>query len=200
MSPLEGGGLPPSDKDTDVVGVLTPKKMSQVLGTSDPGDEDEDETGDPDKLPGDGAEKEIQPDFLVPFNFGWRREVVFRQARRAGIPNCDIYYIPPQDGCYHTRKAQRKRRSKKDQERYFQDFPDDDLSVENFDYFKKPLGLNNAAYEVVRQAKLQDAFVKDEALDHNNAPPHTDLYKGSKLLLRFPHQFDRQNVNRFEQF
>ena len=126
--------------------------------------------------------------------------IFFRQARGAGVTKCDVYYIPPQDGRYRTREAKRKRRSKKDQERYFQDFPDDDLSVENFDYFKKPLGLNNAAYEVVRQAKLQDAFVKDEALDHDNTQPHTDLYKGSKRLLRFPHQFDRKNVNRFEQF
>ena len=98
MSPLEGGLLP-SDEDTDVVEVLTPKKMPEVIDlvTSDPGEEDEDKTGDPDKIPGEGA---------VPFNFGWRREVVFRQARQAGVPNCDIYYIPPQDGRYRTRKAQ----------------------------------------------------------------------------------------------
>ena len=30
---------------------------------------------------------------------------------------------------------------------------------------------------------------------------HTALYKGSKLLVRLPHQFDRKkNVNGFEQF
>jgi hypothetical protein len=38
-------------------------------------------------------------------------------------------------------------------------------------YVKEPMGLNNAAYDVVRQAKLQDAFVKAEARDHNDAPP-----------------------------
>ena len=38
-----------------------------------------------------------------------------------------------------------------------EDFPDDDLSIKNFNYVKKPMGMNNAAYEVVRQAKLQDA-------------------------------------------
>ena len=81
----------------------------------------------------------------------------FRQARRGTATNCDVYYIPPQDGRYRTREAKRKRRSKKDQERYFEDFPDDDLSIKNFNYVKKPMGMNNAAYEVVRQAKLQDA-------------------------------------------
>ena len=83
--------------------------------------------------------------------------VNFRQARSSGVTNCDVYYIPPQDGRYRTREAKRKRRSKKDQERYFEDFPDDDLSIKNFNYVKKPLGLNNAAYEMVRQAKLKDA-------------------------------------------
>ena len=83
--------------------------------------------------------------------------IFFRQARGAGVTKCDVYYIPPQDGRYRTREAKRKRRSKKDQERYFEDFPDDDLSIKNFNYVKKPMGLNNAAYEVVRQAKLQDA-------------------------------------------
>ena len=44
-----------------------------------------DKTGDPDSTPGEGAEREIQPNFLVPFNFGRQREVVFRQARGAII-------------------------------------------------------------------------------------------------------------------
>jgi hypothetical protein len=43
--------------------------------------------------------------------------------------------------------------------------------VGNFTSVKEPLGLNNAAYEVVRQAKLQDVLVKDEDLDHDGAPP-----------------------------
>ena len=81
----------------------------------------------------------------------------FRQARRGTATNCDVYYIPPQDGRYRTREAKRKRRSKKDQERYFEDFPDDDLAIKNFNYVKKPRGMNNAAYEVVQQANLQDA-------------------------------------------
>ena len=58
---------------------------------------------------------------------------------------------------FRTREAKRKRRSKADQERYFEDFPDDDLSIKNFNYVRKPLGLGNAAYELIRQAKLQTA-------------------------------------------
>ena len=35
---------------------------------------------------------------------------------------------------------------------------------------QKKLDLNNAAYEIVRQTKTQDAFGKGEALDHVDDP------------------------------
>ena len=38
-----------------------------------------------------------------------------------------------------------------DQERYFEDFPHSQLSVQNFSYVRRPLGLNNAAYEIVQK-------------------------------------------------
>ena len=43
------------------------------------------------------------------------------------------------------------RRSKLDQECFFEDFPHPSLSVNNFTYVRRPLGLNNEAYELVRQ-------------------------------------------------
>ena len=119
--------------------------------------EEEDDVGDPSKAPGELAEKEVPTDFLKPFLYGWRREIVFRRGRSSGVTNCDVYYWPPQDGRYRTREAKRKRRSKADQERYFEDFPDDNLGIKHFYYVRKPLGLCNAAYELVRQAKLQQS-------------------------------------------
>ena len=59
-----------------------------------------DEVGDPDKEPGEGAEKEIAEDFLQPFHYGWRRECVYRKSKNSSVTNCDVYYIPPQDGRY----------------------------------------------------------------------------------------------------
>ena len=38
-----------------------------------------------------------------------------------------------------------------DQECFFEDFPHPSLSVNNFTYVRRPLGLNNEAYELVRQ-------------------------------------------------
>lgn len=93
-------------------------------------------------------------DILRPFLFGWRREVVYRAQtrRRKSALKCDVYYLPPQDGHHQTREAKRKRRSQADQERYFKDFPDENLSIKNFSYAKRPLGLKNAAYETVRKS------------------------------------------------
>ena len=68
----------------------------------------------------------------------------------------DIYYFPPENGKYRTREARRKRRSKADQEKYFEDFPTEGLSIANFTYVRRPLELNNAAYEVVRKARNKD--------------------------------------------
>ena len=36
------------------------------------------------------------------------------------------------------------------QERYFEEFPHPQLSVNNFTYVRRPLELNNEAYEIVR--------------------------------------------------
>ena len=116
VPPLERR-LPLNDKDSDVEEVVPPKQRLEIvdLVTSDPGEDDEDGSGDPEESPEESAEREIQPGFLAPFYFGWRREVVFRQAiTRTGIQKCDIYYIPPRDGRYHTRGAQRKQHSKRD--------------------------------------------------------------------------------------
>ena len=67
----------------------------------------------------------------------------------------DLPCSTPQDGRYRTREAKRKRRSKEDQERYFDDFPDNNLSTKHFNYIRKPLGLENAAYEIIRRTKTK---------------------------------------------
>ena len=69
----------------------------------------------------------------------------------------EIYYYPPKnqvlDPGARKKEAIRRRRSKMDQERYFEEFPHPRLSVCNFSYVRRPLGLNNEAYELVRETK-----------------------------------------------
>merc|ERR1712126_140518 len=99
---------------------------------------DDDEVGDPNKPPGEGASRDIDPDHLMPFHHGWRREVVMKhKAVGNAATTCDIYYMPPQDSEYRTREAKRKRKSKMDQDQYFEDFPHKVLSIQHFSYVRR---------------------------------------------------------------
>ena len=49
--------------------------------TQDDSQESEDDlVGDPNKEPGADTTRYVDPDHLVPFRFGWRREVIKRKA------------------------------------------------------------------------------------------------------------------------
>ncbi len=137
-------------------------------GDSEAKSEAEDQS-DPNREPGADAVRFIDPDHLVPFRFGWKREVVKRQASKTSVTQFDVYYVPPADAPYRTREAKRKRRSKADQEKYFEDFPSKDMSVINFNYVRRPLGLNNAAYEIIRKSKPQDV-VRDTKVEDGKIP------------------------------
>jgi hypothetical protein len=63
------------------------------------------------------------------------------------------------------------RRSKVDQERYFEDFPHPSLSVNNFTYVRRPLGLNNEAYELVRQEARSGLETRSEKRTRSKVPP-----------------------------
>ena len=116
--------------------------------------EEEEQLGDPSRAPGDDVVGIIDGDFLLPFYHGWVRECVYREMK-SGPPVLDtIYYHPPktsEDFGPKNREARRKRKNKHDQERYFEDFPHNILSVINFSFVKRELGLNNEAYEKISE-------------------------------------------------
>jgi len=108
--------------------------------------------GDPSREPGKDATRLIDFDFLMPFFQGWVRECVYREMKIGPAVIENVYYHPPSDNIDHgtkAREAKRKRRNKHDQERYFEDFPSEKLSINNFSYVKRELGLNNEAYEKI---------------------------------------------------
>ena len=122
----------------------------------DVGKENVEQLGDPSQKPGQNATRMIDLDFLSPFFHGWIRECVYREMKVGPAVVENIYYVPPNDGVDHgakNREAKRKRRNKHDQERYFEDFPNEKLSVNNFSYVKRELGLNNEAYEKITTLK-----------------------------------------------
>ena len=67
------------------------------------------------------------------------------------------------------------RRSKVDQERYFEDFPHPALSVNNFTYVRRPLGLNNEAYELVRQEVRAGLETRSEKRTRSKVTKHPRL-------------------------
>jgi len=108
----------------------------------------------PAKNSSEETKKKIDEIYLLPFKFGWTREIHYR-ADNSGT--CDIYYVPPgnDDDIGQGKKKERgdefrKRRSMIDQEKYFQDFPSNDLSALNFTFTKNILGLVSESFEVIR--------------------------------------------------
>ena len=154
------------DFDDGHVDSATKDDDKEVMEISDDDDDDKEEVGvasadgggaaggDPSRAPGEDSDAPIESSLLVPFQHGWKRECVMRDMRKGGVAtkDCDIYYIPPPKDP-PTRDANRKRRSKKDLEKYFEDYPNDNMTTINFSYVGRPLGLNNPAYEFVRNAR-----------------------------------------------
>ena len=70
---------------------------------------------------------EIPPELLVPFEKGWKQEVVYRHTKHTHM--CDVYYIPPKptEPMASPKGSQRKRRWSKDLGDYFDKFPDENL-------------------------------------------------------------------------
>ena len=125
--------------------------------TTDSNKENNQQLGDPSREPGKDADRLIDYDFLMPFIQGWVRECVYRELKVGPAIIENIYYWPPpstdEDHGAKSREAKRKRRTKHDQEKYFEDFPSSTLSVNNFSYVKRELGLNNEAYEKITNLK-----------------------------------------------
>ncbi len=71
----------PSDKSTEQNPELIDlSDEEEVEGEEEEEEEDEDETGYPDRPPGEDATREIDPEHLLPFHHGWKREVVTRKG------------------------------------------------------------------------------------------------------------------------
>lgn len=87
------------------------------------------------------------PNFLKPFKYGWRRELVYRgttqdnSLKRSG----DIYYYTPNG---------RKIRSMRE---LAENLKDKELALEDFTFAKEPLGLDDPAKEIVRDARYKSS-------------------------------------------
>ncbi|XP_045762243.1 mediator of DNA damage checkpoint protein 1-like isoform X3 [Maniola jurtina] len=85
------------------------------------------------------------PLLRVPLERGWKRELVYRAAQASTDPprrNADIYYYTPQG---------KKLRSTREVSEHLSGTG---LTIENFSFFKEPLGLDDPDKEIIRDAKI----------------------------------------------
>ncbi|XP_072947919.1 uncharacterized protein [Epargyreus clarus] len=83
------------------------------------------------------------PALRVPLERGWRRELVYRAALDShSRRNADIYYYTP---------AGKKLRSTRE---VSENLSGTGLTLENFSFFKEPLGIDDPEKEIIRDAKV----------------------------------------------
>lgn len=88
------------------------------------------------------------PNFLKPFQYGWKRELVYRATNdNSAKRNGDIYYYTP--GGKKVRSMREVSENLKNKE----------LSLEDFTFFKEPLGLDDPEKEIIRDAKFKSVGV-----------------------------------------
>lgn len=89
------------------------------------------------------------PAYLKPFKFGWKRELVYRSTSdNPNKPMGDIYYYTPNG------KKLRSMREISDNIR------NTELTLENFTFFKEPLGVDDPEKEIIRDAKVKTPLTK----------------------------------------
>uniref|UniRef100_A0A6P7H7H1 Uncharacterized protein LOC114348092 n=1 Tax=Diabrotica virgifera virgifera TaxID=50390 RepID=A0A6P7H7H1_DIAVI len=115
------------------------------------------------------------PKYLKPFKYGWKRELVWRgtydqsKGRQADI----YYYTPLGKKVRSTREVAELLNNK-------------ELTIENFSFFKEPIGLSDTSKEIIRDAKVKQAEPLSK-LVFNKSIKSTPIQgtKSPKLLTKF---------------
>ncbi|XP_070166906.1 titin homolog [Polyergus mexicanus] len=82
------------------------------------------------------------PLYKEPFKYGWKRELVFRASNDSSFKRmADIYYYTPKGKKVRSFREVAECLSSKE------------LTIDNFTFFKEPIGLNDPEKEIVRHAK-----------------------------------------------
>lgn len=84
------------------------------------------------------------PNFLKPFQFGWKRELVYRATSdNTSKRNGDIYYYTP---------SGKKVRSMRE---VSENLKNKELTMDDFTFYKEPIGLDDPDKEIIRDAKIK---------------------------------------------
>ncbi|KAK2588674.1 hypothetical protein KPH14_001573 [Odynerus spinipes] len=82
------------------------------------------------------------PAFKEPFKYGWKRELVFRASNDSSLKRmADIYYYTPKGKKVRSFREVAECLNSKE------------LTIDNFTFFKEPLGLDDPEKEIIRDAR-----------------------------------------------
>ncbi|GJQ86074.1 hypothetical protein Trydic_g10044 [Trypoxylus dichotomus] len=99
------------------------------------------------------------PNFLKPFHFGWKRELVYRATTDNSTKrNGDIYYYTP---------SGKKVRSMRE---VSENLKNKELCLDDFTFYKEPLGLDDPEKEIIRDAKVKFGSVKEHTPKTSTRP------------------------------
>lgn len=141
----EDGGFPKEENQSDVTssahsspstGARLSQKGSRLSNISSPG------------TPHSKKQKLVvdltNPIYQKPFEHGWKRELVYRATLDSNMKrNGDVYYYTP---------SGKKVRSMRE---VAENLKNKELTLDDFTFFKEPLGLNDPEKEVIRDAKMK---------------------------------------------
>ncbi|XP_043283732.1 uncharacterized protein [Venturia canescens] len=122
--------------------------------------------------PAGGAKSKVvdmsNPLFREPFKYGWKRELVFRAGSDQHTVRrmADIYYYTPKG---------KKVRSFREVAEFLHT---KELTIDNFTFFKEPLGVNNPDFEIIRDARVRDST------GYTPTPPRRSLPAKKSLTKR----------------
>ena len=110
------------------------------------------------------------PSYKKPFQLGWKRELVYRATSDSSPKrNADIYYYTP---------SGKKVRSMRE---VSENLKSKDLTLDNFTFYKEPIGLNNPEKEIIRDAKLKYAGKEASPKVVRSATPKTPAASTANL-------------------
>lgn len=81
------------------------------------------------------------PKYLKPFKYGWKRELIFKGASDGPKRNGDVFYVTP------TGKRVKSLKEVSD------NLKNKELSLDNFTFFKEPIGIDDPDKEIIRDTK-----------------------------------------------
>ncbi|XP_059607831.1 uncharacterized protein LOC132255720 isoform X1 [Phlebotomus argentipes] len=114
-----------------------------------------------------GVVKLDDPAFRKPFEYGWKRELVYRAVAGISKEKGEVYYFTPTSKKLRTRTE-------------IQQNLTHDLTLDNFTFVKEPLGLG-PEYEIIRNAKSNAATMKRASMASGEATPSQDSPLGKRI-------------------